>query len=189
MSQVIRCPWANVSPLDQYYHDHEWGVPVYDDRLLFENLTLEGAQAGLSWSSILKRREGYRAAFAQFDINLVAAFDQQDMARLLQNPAIIRNRLKIASVLTNARKVIEVQQEFGSFSEFIWQFVNHQPIVNHWQQMRQVPSQTEISQTMSNSLKRRGFSFVGPTICYAFMQANGLVNDHLQDCCCRSPHR
>jgi DNA-3-methyladenine glycosylase I len=176
-----RCPWA-VGELDIVYHDEEWGVPVHDDRRLFELLTLEGAQAGLSWSTILKKREHYRAAFAEFDPARVARFNQQKQQRLLQNPGIVRNRLKVASTIDNARAFLAVQAEFGSFDAYVWGFVDGRPIQNSWRTMSEVPASTPVSDTLSKDLKRRGFRFVGSTICYAFMQATGMVNDHLVTC-------
>ena len=164
------------------YHDREWGVPVHDDRLLFEFLILEGAQAGLSWSTILARREGYRKAFANFDVRKVARFDDKKAAALLTNTGIIRNRLKIAATIQNANAFLAVQREFGSFDAFIWQFVQGKPKVNAWKTHQQVPAQTAISDAISKELKRRGFKFVGSTICYAFMQAVGLVDDHVVTC-------
>lgn len=177
----MRCDWAK-KPLDIEYHDREWGTPVHDDRMLFEFLILEGAQAGLSWSTILAKREGYRKAFADFDWRKVAKFDEKRVARLLENPEIVRNRLKVASTIRNAKAFEEVRKEFGSFDAFIWKFVDGAPKVNAWKAMRDVPARTEISDAMSKELARRGFKFVGSTICYAFMQAVGLVNDHLTTC-------
>jgi DNA-3-methyladenine glycosylase I len=177
-----RCPWAEGSDLERAYHDHEWGRPVHDDRLLFEFLVLEGAQAGLSWSTILKKREGYRRAFDNFEAAKVAAYSGAKIARLLEDPGIIRNRLKVRAAVTNARAFLAVQKEFGSFDAYIWQFVGGRPIRNAWQSLQQIPASTPESEAMSRDLKRRGFTFVGPTICYAFMQAVGMVNDHLIDC-------
>jgi DNA-3-methyladenine glycosylase I len=177
-----RCAWAQGSNLDIAYHDHEWGVPVYDDRLLFEFLTLEGAQAGLSWSTILKKRDDYRRAFSNFDIAKVAKFDKQRVARLLNNPGIVRNRLKVESTIVNARRVREVQKEFGSFAEYVWQFVGAKPIQNRWRSLADIPAQTDESTQMSKDMRKRGFGFVGPTTCYAFMQAVGMVNDHEVRC-------
>jgi DNA-3-methyladenine glycosylase I len=177
----MRCDWAR-KPLDIEYHDREWGTPVHDDRLLFEFLILEGAQAGLSWSTILAKRQGYRKAFANFDARKVARFDEKRMAALLENPGIVRNRLKIAAAIGNARAFEAVRKEFGSFDVFVWRFVNGAPKVNAWKTMKQVPARTEISDALSKELARRGFKFVGSTICYAFMQAVGLVNDHLVTC-------
>jgi DNA-3-methyladenine glycosylase I len=176
-----RCPWAKTS-LDIIYHDTEWGVPVHDDQLLFELLCLEGAQAGLSWSTILAKRENYRLLFDNFDAEKIAAYDQNKIDELLQNPGIIRNRLKVQAFITNARAYLKVKQEFGSFNTFIWQFVNHTPIHNHWHEASEVPTKTEISDKMSKELLKRGFKFTGSTICYAYMQAIGMVNDHLIDC-------
>jgi DNA-3-methyladenine glycosylase I len=178
----IRCPWCGTDPEYINYHDHEWGVPVHDDRLLFEFLTLEGAQAGLSWLTILKKRSGYRQAFANFDIKRVSAYTTTDIERLMTNPAIVRNRLKITSAIKNARGILKIQAEHGSFSAFIWGYVNNTPSHNSWNDMEQIPSQTDISRAMSRDLKKLGFNFVGPTICYAFMQAIGMVNDHIVQC-------
>ena len=180
--QPIRCAWVSNDQLYQEYHDHEWGMPVHDDRLLFEFLILEGAQAGLSWITVLRKRESYRAAFAGFDPALVAGFDQQKQAELLLNPGIIRNRLKIASTIDNARAFLKVQEEFGSFDTYIWRFTGGEPIRNAWRTIREVPASTAVSDAMSRDLKKRGFRFVGSTICYAFMQAVGMVNDHTTDC-------
>ena len=182
---VIRCPWCENTPLDALYtnyHDHEWGVPVHDDRVFFEFLILEGAQAGLSWSTILAKRENYRAAFAQFDSLKVAKFSAQKLAALLLDPGIVRNRLKIQSAVTNANAFLAVQKEFASFDAYIWTFVGGKPIVNRWTRMSEVPAKTDASDAMSADLKKRGFKFVGSTICYAFMQATGMVNDHLTTC-------
>jgi len=177
----MRCDWAT-KPLDIEYHDREWGTPVHDDRLLFEFLILEGAQAGLSWSTILAKRAGYRKAFANFDARKVARFDEKRMATLLENPNIVRNRLKIASAIGNARAFEAVRKEFGSFDAFVWGLVGGAPKVNVWKTMKQVPARTEMSDALSKELARRGFKFVGSTICYAFMQAVGMVNDHLVTC-------
>lgn len=177
-----RCPWAGDDPLYVAYHDEEWGVPVHDDRTLFEFLILEGAQAGLSWSTILNKREGYRQAFDNFDPQKVAAYDEAKIAALLQNPGIVRNRLKVHSAVQNAQAFLDVQEEFGSFDAYIWRFVDGQPIQNRWQELSQVPAETDESRAMSKALKKRGFNFVGPTIMYAYMQAVGLVNDHLVSC-------
>jgi DNA-3-methyladenine glycosylase I len=178
---IQRCAWAR-KPLDIAYHDQEWGVPVHDDPLLFEFLVLEGAQAGLSWSTILAKREGYRKAFANFEVRKVARFDRARIERLLLNPAIVRNRLKILATVGNAKMFRAVQDELGSFDRFIWQFVDGEPLVNAWRSMRQVPATSRESDAMSKELSRRGFKFVGSTICYAFMQAVGMVNDHLTEC-------
>lgn len=164
------------------YHDKEWGTPVHDDQELFEFLTLEGAQAGLSWATILSRRIGYRKAFANFDIHKVAAFTETDFEILVMNPAIIRNRLKIKSTINNAQQFIKVQEEYGSFDQYIWGFVDYQAIHNQFKQLGDIPASTELSVKISKDLKKRGFNFVGPTICYAFMQAVGIVNDHVLDC-------
>jgi DNA-3-methyladenine glycosylase I len=164
------------------YHDEEWGVPVHDDRTLFEFLILEGAQAGLSWSTILNKRENYRKAFERFDPRLVAKYDRRRIQQLLRNEGIVRNKLKIASSVENAKSFLRVQEEFGSFDRYIWQFVSGKPIVNKRKSLRQVPARTAESDEMSKDLKRRGFNFVGSTICYAFMQAVGMVNDHCVDC-------
>ena len=177
-----RCNWANGSDLLQSYHDHEWGVEVHDDRTLFEFLVLEGAQAGLSWSTILRKREAYRKAFDNFDARKVSRYSEKTVARLLANPEIIRNRLKINAAITNANAFLQVQKEFGSFDRYIWQFVSGKPIRNSWGTMADIPASTPASAAMSKDLKKRGFKFVGPTICYAFMQAVGMVNDHVADC-------
>jgi DNA-3-methyladenine glycosylase I len=177
-----RCQWSTSDPLYIRYHDEEWGVPLHDDRLIFEFLILEGAQAGLSWLTILKRREHYRHAFDQFDPERVALYNEQKIAQLLSNAGIIRNRRKVESAVTNARAFLEVQREFGSFDNYIWGFVGGKPIINAWQNMEDIPAQTDESVAMSKDLVRRGFKFVGPTICYAHMQATGMVNDHLVDC-------
>ncbi len=185
MPLPTRCPWPGEDPLYLHYHDTEWGVPVHDDRTLFEFLILEGAQAGLSWITILKRREGYRKAFAKFDAEKVARFTQQKKESLMQNTGIIRNRLKIESAVKNAKAFLEVQEEFGSFNKYQWGFVDGTPIQNKWKDMSQVPAQTKISDAYSKDLKSRGFNFVGSTIIYAHMQATGMVNDHLT-CCFRA---
>jgi DNA-3-methyladenine glycosylase I len=178
-----RCEWApEGDALGLAYHDEEWGVPSHDDRHLFEMLTLEGAQAGLSWSTILRKREGYREAFAGFDPAKVARFDRRKVERLLRNPAIVRNRLKVESTVNNAKRVLEVQADAGSFDAYLWQFVGGKPVVNRWRAMTDVPASTDTSKTMSRELKRRGFRFVGPTVCYALMQAVGMVNDHETSC-------
>jgi DNA-3-methyladenine glycosylase I len=176
-----RCSWAKTD-LSILYHDKEWGVPVHDDRVLFEFLTLEGAQAGLSWETVLKKREAYRLAFDNFDPVKIAKYNDRKLARLLNNPGIIRNRLKLASTVENARSFLIIQKEFGSFDSFIWQFVGGKPKRNRWRSPSEVPSSTEESDLMSRTLKQRGFKFVGSTICYAFMQAVGMVNDHAADC-------
>jgi DNA-3-methyladenine glycosylase I len=176
-----RCAWAN-GELMVRYHDEEWGVPVHDERTLFEFLILEGAQAGLSWNTILNKRENYRKAFAGFDPRRVARFDRRKIERLLRDPGIVRNKLKVASAVGNAKAFLNVQKEFGSFDRYIWQFVGGQPQVNSPKSMKQVPARTPESDAMSKDLKKRGFKFVGSTICYAFMQAVGMVNDHVVDC-------
>ena len=177
-----RCSWALGDPLMEAYHDDEWGVPMHDDRALFELLTLEGAQAGLSWITILKRREGYRRAFVQFNPQLVAAFDDSDMQRLLADAGIIRNRQKLISAVGNAQRVLEVQRELGSFDRFLWSFGGNTPLLPERTAMSEIPAQTPESVALSKALRKRGFGFVGPTICYAFMQSAGLVNDHLMSC-------
>lgn len=179
---ITRCAWAGNDPLYQAYHDHEWGVPVHDDRLLFEFLTLEGAQAGLSWITILRKREAYRTAFAGFDPEAVARFDGKKVAQLLADPGIVRNRLKVESTITNARAFLKVQEEFGTFASYQWGFVEGRPVRNAWKGMKDVPASSTESDAMSRDLKRRGFRFVGTTICYAHMQAVGMVNDHTVDC-------
>jgi DNA-3-methyladenine glycosylase I len=179
---IVRCPWCGSDPLYRDYHDHEWGVPLHDERRLFEMLTLEGAQAGLSWLTILRKREGYRRAFAGFDPQLVAGFDDADVARLLADPGIVRNRLKVASAVSNARAVLEVQVRYGSLDAFLWGFVDGTPIRSNWRSMAEIPASTPLSDAMSRELKRHGFRFVGSTICYAHMQATGMVNDHLTNC-------
>jgi len=179
---IKRCAWADSTPLMTRYHDTEWGVPVHDDGMLFELLTLEGAQAGLSWTTILNKRAGYRSAFANFDVRKVARFDRGKIAALMANPGIVRNRLKIESTISNAHAFIAVQQEFGSFDDYLWRFVGGSPLRNIRRMPRDVPASTELSDIISKDLKKRGFRFVGTTICYAFMQATGLVNDHLHTC-------
>lgn len=179
-----RCHWAGVSPADQLYHDQEWGVPLHDDQRLFEFLILEGAQAGLSWTTILNKRPAYRLAYDDFDPRKVAAFDERKQAQLLANPAIVRNRLKIQSSISNARYFLDIQDKYGSFDVFIWDFVDGSPRTNHWASMQEVPATSPESEQMSKTLKKLGFRFVGPTICYAFMQATGMVNDHTT-CCFR----
>jgi DNA-3-methyladenine glycosylase I len=177
-----RCDWAGSDPLYVAYHDREWGVPVHDDRLLFEFLVLEGAQAGLSWITILRKRDAYRRAFADFEPQKVARFDKRKIERLLADPGIVRNRQKVESAVKNARAYVKVQIEFGSFDAYIWRFVGGKPIQNRWQLQGELPAKTADSETMSRDLVRRGFGFVGPTICYAHMQATGMVNDHLVGC-------
>ena len=177
-----RCAWAGTDPLYMDYHDREWGVPVYDDRLLFEFLILEGAQAGLSWITILRKRENYRRAFDNFDPQIVARYDDRKIAELLADPGIVRNRRKVEAAIHNAQAFLDVQQEFGSFSKYIWGFVDHTPVVNQWKIMEEIPAQTELSVAVSKDLVKRGFKFVGPTIVYAHMQATGMVNDHTVNC-------
>jgi DNA-3-methyladenine glycosylase I len=180
---LTRCAWApETDPRYLAYHDEEWGVPVHDDLRLFEMLTLEGAQAGLSWSTILNKREGYRAAFAGFDPVEVARFTPAKIERLMQDPSIVRNRLKVTSTVDNAHAVLEVQRDFGSLDTYLWAFVGGAPIVNRWRSLGEIPAETGMSRTVSAELKRRGFRFVGPTVCYAFMQATGMVNDHVVGC-------
>jgi DNA-3-methyladenine glycosylase I len=183
MSSVTRCEWASEGgELMLAYHDEEWGVPSHDDVHLFEMLTLEGAQAGLSWSTILNKREGYRRAFAGFDPAFVARFGPKDAERLLADPGIVRNRLKVESTIENAARVLEVQESEGSFDAYLWAFVDGEPIVNRWRTMSELPAETDLSKTISKDLKRRGFRFVGPTSVYAFMQTVGMVDDHTVDC-------
>jgi DNA-3-methyladenine glycosylase I len=177
-----RCAWCGGDPLYVAYHDEEWGVPAYEDRHLFEMLTLEGAQAGLSWLTILRKREAYRRAFAGFEAERIAAWSEGEVARLLADPGIVRNRLKIESTIRNARGVLKIQEESGSLAAFLWRFVDGVPRQNAWTSLGEVPARTEQSDLMSRELKRRGFNFVGSTICYAFMQAVGMVNDHLVGC-------
>jgi DNA-3-methyladenine glycosylase I len=177
-----RCEWAGSDPLYMEYHDNEWGVPVHDDRKIFEMLVLEGAQAGLNWLTVLRKRENYRKAFDNFDPRKVAKYDSEKFQELLANEGIIRNKLKIHSAIQNARAFLEVQKEFGSFDAYIWQFVGGKPIRNSWKSLSELPAQTAEAEAMSKDLKRRGFSFVGPTICYAHMQATGMVNDHVVTC-------
>ena len=179
---TVRCPWAGPDPLYRRYHDAEWGVPVHDDRRFFEMLVLEGAQAGLAWITILRKRQGYRAAFAGFDPAVVAGYDRRRVAALLADPAVVRNRRKIESAVGNARAFLRVQDEHGSFDRYVWRFVDGLPRQNRWRAMDEVPAETPESRSMSRDLKRRGFRFVGPVICYSFMQATGLVNDHLVGC-------
>lgn len=186
MTEKVRCSWAEGNQLEKDYHDNEWGVPVHDDKVLFEFLILEGAQAGLSWSTILNKREGYRQALDDFDVQKISKYGESKIAELLDNPGIVRNKLKVNSTITNARIFIDVQKEFGSFDAYIWQFVNGKPIINAWKTASEVPVSTAESDAMSKDLKKRGFKFVGTTICYAYMQAMGMVNDHTTDCFCYS---
>lgn len=179
---IVRCAWAGSNPLYVSYHDVEWGTPVHDDRTLFEFLVLEGAQAGLSWSTVLRKRPNYRQAFDNFDPSKVARYDEQKVTALLANPGIIRNRLKVAAAIANAQALLCLQEEYGSFDAYIWQFVGGKPVHNAWQKMQDIPSETSASRQMSKDLLKRGFRFVGPTICYAYMQAVGIVNDHVTQC-------
>lgn len=182
MTKKKRCFWVSDDPIDIYYHDHEWGVPVHDDRLLFEFIILEGAQAGLSWRTILRRRENYRKHFDNFNAKKIANYDKNKIKALIATPEIIRNRLKINATVGNAKAFLDVQKEFGSFAKYIWSFVDGKPHINQWKVRSDIPATTEISNKMSKDLKKRGFKFVGSTICYAFMQAVGMVNDHTVDC-------
>ena len=182
MADKNRCGWCGNDPLYVAYHDQEWGVPVYDDQTLFEFLILEGAQAGLSWSTILKKREGYRLAFDGFDVEKVARYDGIKISALLTDPGIVRNQLKIGSAVTNAQAFLKIRDEWGSFSDYIWSFVDGRPIQNAWRSLAEIPAKTPLAETISKDLKKRGFRFVGPTIIYAHMQATGMVNDHLMDC-------
>jgi DNA-3-methyladenine glycosylase I len=179
---IKRCSWCGSDPLYIAYHDQEWGLPVHDDRRLFEMLILEGAQAGLSWLTVLKKRDSYRRAFDQFDAEKVARYGSKDIQRLLQDPGIIRNRLKIESAIKNARGVLQIVDEFSSFASYLWRFVDGSPVVNTWHVLTDIPAHTPISDLLSKDLKKRGCNFVGSTICYSFMQAVGMVNDHLVDC-------
>ena len=182
MNEPFRCPWCLGHPLMMRYHDTEWGVPAHDDRKLFEFLVLDAAQAGLSWQTILLKRENYRAAFDGFDAEKIARYTPARVAKLLANPGIVRNRLKVQSAVTNAHAFLKVRDEFGSFDRYIWQFVDGAPRVNRLKTQKQIPATSDASNAMSKDLKKRGFTFVGSTICYAFMQAAGMVNDHLVDC-------
>lgn len=177
-----RCEWANRSELERSYHDHEWGVAIHDDRILFEFLILEGAQAGLSWSTILRKREGYRKAFDNFDAGKISQYSEADVSRLLADSEIIRNRLKIKAAVINARAFLQLQEEFGSFDRYIWQFVDGRPIRNSWEKLADIPTSVPEAEVMSKDLRKRGFKFIGPTICYSFMQAVGMVNDHVVGC-------
>ncbi|MDF2152438.1 DNA-3-methyladenine glycosylase I [Vibrio sp. CAU 1672] len=185
MTREQVCAWAMNHPLERDYHDAEWGKPVYDDRVLFEFITLEGAQAGLSWITILKKREGYRRAFENYDLNLLAQYDESHADYIIEHFDVVRHRGKINSVFSNARAAQALIMEYGSLSEALWQFVDGVPVTNRWQEMSQVPVSTEQSKAMSRFLKKKGFKFVGETICYAFMQAVGMVDDHLVDCPCK----
>lgn len=177
-----RCSWCGKDPLYVAYHDEEWGVPVFDDRTLFEFLTLEGAQAGLSWSTILKKRDGYRLAFDGFDAEKIARYEGTKISALLTDPGIVRNQLKIGSTVTNAQAFLNIQEEWGGFSNYIWSFVDGRPIQNEWRSLAEIPARTPLAEALSKDLKKRGFRFVGPTIIYAHMQATGMVNDHVVDC-------
>ena len=179
---IKRCTWAGNDPLMLAYHDKEWGTPLHADKHLFEFLCLEGAQAGLSWSTVLKKREAYRQAFDQFNPKLVAEYGETKIINLLQNKGIIRNKLKVRAFITNAQQFLKVQSEFGSFDSYIWQFVNHRPIQNRWKRLGQIPAISPESEAMCKDMRKKGFTFVGPTICYALMQAIGMVNDHTVDC-------
>ncbi len=186
---IQRCEWAGNDPLYVQYHDEEWGRPLHDDTRLFEMLCLEGAQAGLSWITILRKRENYRAAFDGFDPVKIATYDDERCAELLQNPGIVRNRLKVRAFVRNAQSFLKVQAEYGGFDRYIWQFVDGKPMVNHWRSLQEVPVSTAEAESMSKDLKRRGFTFVGPTICYAYMQAAGMVDDHIVACFCHTENR
>jgi DNA-3-methyladenine glycosylase I len=179
---LTRCEWANSDPLLVEYHDREWGVPQHDDQVLLEYLILDGAQAGLSWLTILRKREGYRRAFDDYDVRKIAQYDEAKIAQLLQDPGIIRNRQKVNSAVTNAQAFIKVQEQFGSFEAYLWGFVGHQTQQNSWKAQSEIPAKTPEAEALSKDLLRRGFKFVGPTICYAFMQAAGMVNDHVVHC-------
>ncbi|MDT0191677.1 DNA-3-methyladenine glycosylase I [Exiguobacterium sp. BG5(2022)] len=182
MEETVRCPWCGTDPLYVRYHDEEWGKPVHDDQKHFECLTLESAQAGLSWITILRKRENYRLAYANFEVQQVASFTDEDVERLLGDSGIVRNRRKIEASINNAKQFIKLQEEFGSFDSYIWSFVNDAPILNTWNRLEDVPATTELSERLSKDLKRRGFKFLGPTTVYAHLQATGLVNDHLTSC-------
>jgi DNA-3-methyladenine glycosylase I len=182
MENKVRCAWCGNDPLYVQYHDEVWGVPVYDDQQLFAKLILDGAQAGLSWITILRKQESYYAAFDNFDPEKIARYDDEKIAELLQNPGIVRNRLKVESAVKNAKGYLKIKEEHGSFSDFLWQFVGGKPIQNSWTSMGELPAKTAESEAMSKTLKMLGFNFVGPTIVYAFMQAVGMVNDHVVDC-------
>ena len=180
--EVVRCAWCEKDDLYRNYHDLEWGKPIYDDETIFEFLILESFQAGLSWYTILAKRENFRAAFDQFDYQKIAQYSEEKVEELIQNTGIIRNRLKILATINNAQKFMEVQKEFGSFSKYIWGFVNHEPIINRPKTLKEVPATTEISDALAKDLKKRGFKFMGSTVVYAHMQATGMVNDHVEDC-------
>jgi DNA-3-methyladenine glycosylase I len=182
MDSIIRCAWCGDDPLYVKYHDEEWGVPIYDDQLLFAKLILDGAQAGLSWITILRKRENYWQAFDNFDPEKIALYDEVKFEELMNNAGIVRNRQKIQAAIRNAKGYLAIQEEVGSFSDYLWGFVGGRPIQNSWTTMGEIPAKTAESEAMSKALKKRGFNFVGPTICYAFMQAVGMVNDHVMDC-------
>lgn len=179
---INRCGWSITDPLMIEYHDNEWGVPVHDDRKHFEMIVLDGAQAGLSWQTVLRKREAYREAFDNFDFGKVARYNEKKIAKLLENPGIIRNRLKVSSAVKNARAFLAVREEFGTFDKYIWQFVGGSPVHNSWKSLKELPAKTHVSDAMSKDMKKRGFNFVGSTICYAYMQAAGMVNDHTTEC-------
>jgi DNA-3-methyladenine glycosylase I len=179
---MIRCKWAGSDLLYQRYHDKEWGVPVHNDKKLFEFIILEGAQAGLSWITVLKKRQAYREAFDKFDFNKIAKYDEKKVAELLSNAGIIRNQLKIRSAIRNAKAFIEIRKEFGTFNKYIWQYVDGKPLQNNWKSMKELPATSSLSDEVSKDLKRRGFNFVGSTIVYSHMQATGMINDHTTDC-------
>lgn len=187
-SEIVRCAWSGNDVVYQEYHDTEWGVPKYDERTLFEMLILEGAQAGLSWITILKRREGYRKAFDGFDVEKVAQYGEKEKERLVNDKGIIRNKLKIKSAIKNAQIFIAIQKEYGSFSKYIWDYVDQQPLINHFKSKDDLPVTTELATTISKDLKKRGMSFVGPVIIYSYMQSVGMVNDHTLDCYLRNGH-
>jgi DNA-3-methyladenine glycosylase I len=189
MKEKIRCPWSLKDDLYKKYHDEDWGVPVHDDTKLFEMLILEGAQAGLTWYTVLVKRENYCKAFDNWNVKKIAAYSNQKMEQLLQNSGIIRNRLKIQATIKNAGALLAVKKEFQTFDNYIWQFVNNTPLINHWKEMKQIPAETKESKAMSGDLLSRGFKFVGPTICYAYMQAVGMVDDHLISCWKRKAKR
>lgn len=182
MNEVFRCPWAEVDKLYIDYHDTEWGVPLHDDNIWFEFLILEGAQAGLSWHTVLKKREEYRKAFSGFDPRVVSKYGENEITKLVENPGIIRNRKKIHSAINNAKRFIQIQEEYGTFDSYVWSFVNNKPIINTWESLSEIPSVTEKSVEISRSLREKGFTFVGPKIVYALMEATGIVNDHLVGC-------
>lgn len=181
-TNVVRCEWCEGDEIYTKYHDKEWGIPLHSDRKLFEFLILEGAQAGLSWITVLKKRKTYRQVFDQFDFNKVANYKEAKIQSLLKNPGIIRNKLKIRATVKNAQAYIKIREEFGTFNKYIWKFIDGEIMQNSWKSLKDIPAQTELSNIMSKDLKKRGFTFVGPTICYAFMQATGMVNDHVVDC-------